>query len=433
MAQEDPYSAYRAPAQQAPAANPYGAYQTAAPPQSQPSGNFMDDFLGKNSNDLLPADAPGAAFFNRLGRTAKGIVSTIATPPESAGDYASFLAGPGGLVMKRLASGQIDAEKQLAPQLVDQAKGAIASHETQPSDSIMQQIFKRGPSLEDARVATTGLSMLNPFASASVANVNSLQDLGKSNQALQEGIADILPLAASLKGRFSSMNKPNVLQMKPQAPSVWNGPTPPGYPEAPALSATPIADALAEKGVTQPQTSNSYQVIPRPDDGGAPLNFQKNGQPGGFKTVDLHLNGEKVGAADVGGNAYAPGGEGGMEVKNIKIDDPSLQGQGHGKMFYEQLAQHAKDQGATHMMSDVSRKPGAEGAWQGLAEKYPDKVKFSPDTGRYHWDLRDSQSQTLSGTPIEDAITNNTPRHVSPGPAQFKRWLAQKAAQQGSK
>jgi hypothetical protein len=130
----------------------------------------------------------------------------------------------------------------------------------------------------------------------------------------------------------------------------------------------------------QQARSTPYSLTPEEN---APLNFQRNGEPGGFNTIDLNLNGKKVGYASVGGNPYVKPGA--LEVKNIKIENPELHGQGHGTKFYEHLAEFARQNGADSLMSDVQRKAGAEGVWNKLAAAHPGEVTFSE--GRWHWDF----------------------------------------------
>jgi len=152
--------------------------------------------------------------------------------------------------------------------------------------------------------------------------------------------------------------------------------------QPPASESQPSAGARTYGGPKPPPfPSTKYSLTPEVD---APLNFKKNGEPGGFNTIDLNLNGKKVGYASVGGNPYVK--EGALEVKNIKIENPDLQGKGHGTNFYQELADFGKKQGADELMSDIQRKAGADGVWNKLASKYPDAVKFGDDS-RWHWDL----------------------------------------------
>lgn len=118
-----------------------------------------------------------------------------------------------GVPAVRMAKGQWGAEKQLAPQLVDQLKQADASHQ---NDTLLQRMNPLNANLLDARAATTGLSMLDPFASASVGNVNQLQDEGRGSEATGQGLTDAgllaageiaprVPLKAAMRGAGRAM------------------------------------------------------------------------------------------------------------------------------------------------------------------------------------------------------------------------------------
>lgn len=161
-----------------------------------PQDTFLTDMMGNGmptQEDLNPTESQHPVITSALKR-AGSIIKSLASPPANKTELLSGIMGPVGPVAVRAIRGQVQAEKQLAPQLVEQAKAATLSHVGQ------NPIRAAIPSLEDARAMTTGLSMLNPFASGSVANVNQLQDEGRPDQALGEGAADALFLGAGLPG-----------------------------------------------------------------------------------------------------------------------------------------------------------------------------------------------------------------------------------------
>lgn len=160
--------------------------------------------------DMQPSDDQHpvvAHALSRAGGIVKGMFDTVAKPPEGAAENISMIAGPAGPIATRLIRGQVQAEKQLAPQLSEQIKAAQASHSGQKPVTA-EDIFSNpvsaannaGPTLEDLRAANTALAMANPFASGSVANINQLHDEGKPQQALGEGITDALALGSGLPG-----------------------------------------------------------------------------------------------------------------------------------------------------------------------------------------------------------------------------------------
>ena len=166
-------------------------------------------------DDMSPADEQHPIISSGLkhaGNIVRGMFNTVAQPPEGAIENIASTAGPLGLAATRMVRGQFQAEKQLAPQLSTQVKAAQASHAAQPPVTA-QDLFSNpvsaannaGPTLEDLRAANTALAMVNPLASASVANVNQLHDEGKPQQAAGEGIVDALALGSSLPGPARAM------------------------------------------------------------------------------------------------------------------------------------------------------------------------------------------------------------------------------------
>lgn len=147
--------------------------------------------FGKN---VLPAENPLAPYANRLFSGIKGTLEALSPVPtaQERQDFGPLAYTPLSLQATRLAHGQVEAEKQLGPQFVQQAEGAARERAAQPR---LQQVNPL-PTMAELRATTTGLAMLDPFASASVANVNRLQAEGRPGQAAQEGLADVTMLAA---------------------------------------------------------------------------------------------------------------------------------------------------------------------------------------------------------------------------------------------
>lgn len=140
---------------------------------------------------LQKPDAPWyKTALNRLGDIATSGLKSM-NPLPNAGEHwyeAPFVTAGSPIV--RTLKGQAQAEAQLAPQFIDQTKAAMSAHQ---KGSFIDNMT---PNLLDARAGVTLASMLNPFASASVGNVNKLEDEGKGKQAAVEGLTDAGVLAA---------------------------------------------------------------------------------------------------------------------------------------------------------------------------------------------------------------------------------------------
>jgi len=158
----------------------------------QPAGSVIQT---DNTGGIAPAPSGLSRFMSRLGSIVKSIPAAINPMPQDDVEKLAIASNPIMAPMMaptvRALRGQFNAEKQLGPQLVQQSKDAMASH----AGEMIPPLF---PNWQDVRAVNTGLSMLNPFASASVANVNALQDQGEGNRATAEGLADATFLGAGL-------------------------------------------------------------------------------------------------------------------------------------------------------------------------------------------------------------------------------------------
>lgn len=168
-------------------------YENYQSPEQAPKSWLQTAWEGFGKN-VLPEGHPLANFANRMMSNVKGFAETVGKQPEGKDEQliAHLPMGPGAVPLYRMIKGQVEAEKTLGPQVVEQAKASAASHAGQ------NPALPHLPTLEDARTATTALSMLNPFASSSVANVNTLQDQGQGGKATGEGLADAAMLGTGL-------------------------------------------------------------------------------------------------------------------------------------------------------------------------------------------------------------------------------------------
>lgn len=204
------------------------------------------------------------SFLGGVGRRIKSMAQ--AEENKSLLDRVLETTGPGPLI--KVARGLWQSDRQLAPQLVDQVKQAAASHR---GDTPLQTASPFNVNLEDARAVTTGLSMLDPFASGSVGNVNQLQGEGRGAEAAGQGLTDAALLAAGLAApRIGQVGQTAKILARPplrmaaeaakdipvvrgvlkggaalkdvpgQLRQVWNPPTPEASP-AQAFSPQPLA------------------------------------------------------------------------------------------------------------------------------------------------------------------------------------------------
>ncbi|TAL46185.1 MAG: hypothetical protein EPN91_00775, partial [Salinibacterium sp.] len=105
------------------------AGQSQALDQYQQDNSFLPALLRRGANEVI--NAPGAAASD-LASSVKGI-GQMAAPPKTAGDYAAFGVGPGGMFMKRAAEGYMNATQQNlanSRQEAEQGKGAESAIST---------------------------------------------------------------------------------------------------------------------------------------------------------------------------------------------------------------------------------------------------------------------------------------------------------------
>lgn len=119
----------------------------------------------------------------RVGGILKGVGQTFFGPPQPGENI--ITATPAA----RIVRGVYQSAKQAGGQAAAQAKEAAA---IPPGNKTIK-------ALEYARALNTGLAALDPFASSTVANVNELQDEGRTREAVGEAIPDTALLALGTK------------------------------------------------------------------------------------------------------------------------------------------------------------------------------------------------------------------------------------------
>lgn len=150
------------------------------------------------NNKYKPADVPearhkehspnsiGGGFGRRAEQTFKGLYDTVAKPPETQDEKAlaaSPLSAIAPVPAYRITKGLIDTEKEAGKQVKEQ----FGKHEY-------------------ARSGVTALSMLDPFATGTVVDVNRLNDQERGREALGAGTFDVLTLL--LGSRLGRAPKP---------------------------------------------------------------------------------------------------------------------------------------------------------------------------------------------------------------------------------
>lgn len=155
-----------------------------------------DDTTPDEINSIFggPPDSVAGGIGRRVGDLVKGAKKTFA-PPSTVG---GFIAGP-SLPLFRMAGGVIGSGEAAGKQAIQQAEQA---HKIPAGNKAIK-------SLEYARALNTGLSALDPFASGTVANVNELQDEGRTKEAVGQAIPDVALLAAGSVGKvLPKINNP---------------------------------------------------------------------------------------------------------------------------------------------------------------------------------------------------------------------------------
>lgn len=170
-----------------------------------PDGMSHEQIEGVLKKQFPPkADAQPNSVTGGIGRrvmdTLKGLGSTFAPPRTPA----EFLAGP-AVPLLRMGEGAIQSGKQAGGQAIQEAKEA---HALPPGNKILK-------ALSYLRAANTGLSALDPLASGTVANVNELQDQGRTREAVGQAIPDVAMLAAGTRvGKALTPDVPGFLKGK---------------------------------------------------------------------------------------------------------------------------------------------------------------------------------------------------------------------------
>lgn len=151
------------------------------PGEEQP----VNPYAGPIDNSVV-----GGAF-RRGVETVKGIYHTIADKPRGPEEEilkAMGLLGQPDVIARRILKGWYETEKQAAKQTKEQFKSAQAVQ----GDPLAK-------TLRYGQAATTGLSMLDPFATGSVVNVNQKEAEGRNKEAIGAGAFDLLTLLVGRK------------------------------------------------------------------------------------------------------------------------------------------------------------------------------------------------------------------------------------------
>jgi hypothetical protein len=144
-----------------------------------------------------PQDTVIGGALRRGKNTIEGIYQTVAAPPteEERKEFPTAFERP-ALIEHRVAKGVVEGEKEAGRQTAGQFKQAL-----QARDPV-------NTPLGIARSGVTALSMLDPFATGSVTNVNKLEDQGRNREAIGQGAFDVLTMLAGGKtGRGPSEAK----------------------------------------------------------------------------------------------------------------------------------------------------------------------------------------------------------------------------------
>lgn len=156
----------------------------------QPTKTVQPSDVNKNDPANLIAK-PLKGFGDRAVDTAKGLYHTTADPAvtdEEKGIQAT--QGRAALPVYRIGKGFVEAEKQAGAQTKQSAKDtAELARQGHPVEATLQGV----------KTGVTAASMLDPFATASVANINQLQEQDRGGEAVGQGLFDAMTLALGSK------------------------------------------------------------------------------------------------------------------------------------------------------------------------------------------------------------------------------------------
>jgi hypothetical protein len=152
------------------------------------------------------------AFGTRAADTVTGLGHLIADPPNEEEKAATLLSGRASLPIYRIGKGFVEAEKE-------------AGKQTKQSGKDTAELARQGhygeSALQGVKTGVTAASMLDPFATSSVANVNQLQSEGKNAEAVGQGLFDAMTLALGSKwGRGKVPNTGTLSRLSKLAPKV---------------------------------------------------------------------------------------------------------------------------------------------------------------------------------------------------------------------
>ncbi len=145
----------------------------------------------KTSTSTPPNSVLGGVL-RRGGDILSGIGSTFFGPPQP--DENILTATP----IARMARGAYQSGKQALGQATQQAKDA---YNLPPGTPVTK-------GLEYLRALTTGVSAFDPLASGTVANLNQLQDQGRTSEAVGQAIPDLAMLGLGTKQGGKLVSKP---------------------------------------------------------------------------------------------------------------------------------------------------------------------------------------------------------------------------------
>jgi len=176
---------------QAPGITGQFSFADVAPTQDTPQN--------ANQPQNQPPNSVGGGFFRRAVDTIKGGITSglpvpsmddihaVAKDPTFINKFRLFLHSTPGLApLSRMVEGEAGSVKQAGAQAKQQAQKASAAP-FNPGDRVTKP-------LAYARAGVTALSALDPFATGSVTNVNSLEDQGRGREAAGQGFFDAVAL-----------------------------------------------------------------------------------------------------------------------------------------------------------------------------------------------------------------------------------------------
>lgn len=132
----------------------------------------------------LPPPPQSNEFFGGFGRRAKQAwegVKSLGAPAKGAEN----LLPPGVLQGERMARGAVGSEVTAGKQVAGQAEAGVKAAKVGDPLGAMGNF---------SRAAVTGASMLDPFATGSVTDINTMEDQGRNREALGTGAFDALTL-----------------------------------------------------------------------------------------------------------------------------------------------------------------------------------------------------------------------------------------------